>query len=186
MRYALLFRGLNVGGRAAVKMADLAACLREAGFGGVRTYIQSGNAVLEADGDEAALVARVREAFERRFGIPCEVTARTAAQLRATVEQLPFPAEEIAAAEVLNTETEHLYVYFLPASPAPGTLAALAQTNPGGDRLHAAGRELYLLLPDSVRTSKTAQRIARLLPAATARNWNTVRNLLALLEDAGG
>ncbi len=185
MRYALLFRGLNVGGRAAVKMADLAACLREAGFGGVRTYIQSGNAVLEADCDEAALLARVREAYERHFGMPCELTARTAAQLRAAVAGLPFTAEEIAAAEALNPHTEHLYGYFLPAPPAPETLDVLAQWDWGGDRLHAAGRDLYLLLADGVRTSRLVQRLARLLPAATARNWNTVRKLLALLDGAG-
>lgn len=186
MRYALLFRGMNVGGRAPVKMTELAACLRDAGFRAVRTYIQSGNVVLEADEAETELLARVQAAFAQRFGAVCQLTARTAAQLRAAVEGLPFSLQQVAAAEALNPQTEHLYVYFLPTLLPAETQAALAGLDTGGDRLHVAGREIYLLLEDSVRTSKAAQRLARFLPAATARNWNTAGKLLEMLESADG
>ena len=44
-----LLRGINVGGRNVLPMRDLAATLTDAGFGNVRTYIQSGNVVFASD-----------------------------------------------------------------------------------------------------------------------------------------
>jgi uncharacterized protein (DUF1697 family) len=43
LRYVALLRGINVGGHAVIKMADLSACIEELGYGEVRTYIASGN-----------------------------------------------------------------------------------------------------------------------------------------------
>ena len=43
-----LLRGINVGGRNKLPMADLAAMFREEGCDDVRTYIQSGNVVFRA------------------------------------------------------------------------------------------------------------------------------------------
>ena len=43
-----LLRGINVGGKNKLPMADLAAMFREAGCDDVRTYIQSGNVVFRA------------------------------------------------------------------------------------------------------------------------------------------
>ncbi|MEX1335073.1 MAG: DUF1697 domain-containing protein, partial [Candidatus Limnocylindrales bacterium] len=47
-----LLRGINVGGRNRILMADLRACFEDAGYAGVRTYIQSGNVIFVADGSE--------------------------------------------------------------------------------------------------------------------------------------
>ena len=178
MTYVLLFRGLNVGGRSAVKMPELAAVLTSLGLRGVRTYIQSGNAVVEYDLPEAALIALVRDGFTRGFGFACEVCAVSGEELARVVAELPFTAEEIEATQQAQPEVEHLYVYFLPEPPAPDALAALQGDGADGDRIALRGRALYLLCAGSVRNSKTAARIGKRLPAATARNWNTVRKLL--------
>lgn len=179
MRIILLFRGLNVGGNHKVKMAALADMLRALGLSGVQTYIQSGNAVVETQLGGAALGMAVASAFEAQFGFASGVVAIDAPALRAVVAGLPFSQAEVAAANALNPETEHLYAYLLPQAPDPATAAALAVLATGGDRLHLEGRTLYA---DSVRTSKAAARITRLLPDATARNWRTVLALLALAE----
>lgn len=42
-RYLALLRGINVGGKNIIKMADLKACFESLGFADVVTYIQSGN-----------------------------------------------------------------------------------------------------------------------------------------------
>jgi uncharacterized protein (DUF1697 family) len=39
------------------------------------------------------------------------------------------------------------------------------------------GRDIYLLLTQSVRISKLAIRLARIFPEVTARNWNTITKL---------
>ena len=182
MRIILLFRGLNVGGNHKVKMAALADMLRALGLSGVQTYIQSGNAVVETQLGGAALGMAVANAFEAQFGFASGVVAIDAPALRAVVAGLPFSQAEVAAANALNPETEHLYAYLLPQAPDPATAVALAVLATGGDRLHLEGRTLYALYADSVRTSKAAARITRLLPDATARNWRTVLALLALAE----
>ena len=87
VRYVVLLRGINVGGRNAVAMADLRAAFEDAGHAGVRTYIQSGNVLFDAASrvDEEGVEA----VLERRFGVPLVVVLRTARQLRAVVEGAP-------------------------------------------------------------------------------------------------
>ena len=182
MRYVLLFRGLNVGGNSKVKMAELADMLRALGLNGVSTYIQSGNALADSPLAEADLCALVADGFRLRFGFAAGVLARTAEELRAVRAGIPFTPAELAAAQAHNPETEHAYVYLLPAAPPAAMADALLADGPGGDRLHLAGRTLYALYQDSVRTSAAARRIARLLPDATARNLRTLEALLTLAD----
>ncbi|MBK7451038.1 MAG: DUF1697 domain-containing protein [Anaerolineales bacterium] len=47
--YLALLRGINVGGKNIIKMADLKASFEAMGFSNVVTYIQSGNVVLQSD-----------------------------------------------------------------------------------------------------------------------------------------
>lgn len=183
MKYILLFRGLNVGGHGAVKMPELAAMLASLGLLRVRTYIQSGNAAVECELPESELCVLVREGFAKRFGFACDVYALSGDELSRVVTGLPFTREEIANAVKASPDTEHLYVYFLPEPPSADTLLTLTAADASGDRVAVQERALYLLCAGSVRQSKLASRIARRLPTATARNWNTV---LALAEMARG
>lgn len=182
MRYALLFRGLNVGAAHRVATADLKSLLDSLGFGGVQIYLQSGNAVLESDLAEAELCGRVREAFLARFGFMSDVTARSARQMEAVAEGLPFSAEALAAAEAADPQAEHLYVYFLDAPPPAGITETLLRGGEPGDAVATGERELYLLCRRSVRLSKTAIGIGRAFPRATARNWKTVDRLRRMLH----
>jgi uncharacterized protein (DUF1697 family) len=182
MRYILLFRGLNVGAGTRVAMADLAAMLRALGLTDVITYIQSGNALAASPLDEAAVCALVAGGFRQRFGFGSAVQARTVDEWRAAVASVPFTSAQLAQAEARNPQTEHLYLYFLPAAPPPATVEALLANIAEGDQLHLDGRTLYALFADSVRTSPTARQLAKHLPAATARNLRTAQALLALMQ----
>jgi len=46
--YLALLRGINVGGKNKVKMADLKACFEKLGYGHVHTYGNSGNIIFTA------------------------------------------------------------------------------------------------------------------------------------------
>jgi uncharacterized protein (DUF1697 family) len=53
VQYLALLRGINVGGKNIIKMADLKACFESLGFSDVVTYIQSGNVLFKsADKDK--------------------------------------------------------------------------------------------------------------------------------------
>jgi uncharacterized protein (DUF1697 family) len=74
VRYVALLRGINVGGRTLVKMADLKDCFDHLGFDDVSTYIASGNVLFESDeGDAAELATTIEGAIEQRFELPVRV-----------------------------------------------------------------------------------------------------------------
>ena len=66
MRYVLLLRGINVGGKNKVSMADLKKHLTEAGFENTDSYINSGN--LFFDSQEELGIIDVRMISWTRFG----------------------------------------------------------------------------------------------------------------------
>src|SRR5690242_1507955 len=91
MQYIILLRGINTGGRT-IRMADLKACLEEAGFRQVSTVLQTGNVMLQAavtGKDE--LKARVEKILAAAFDYPAQVLVLTAAELEEVVRSYPFP-----------------------------------------------------------------------------------------------
>ncbi len=94
-RYVALLRGVNVGGKNKLPMADLAAIFTEAGCTDVRTYIQSGNVVFSAAPTLAKAIApNVESALLDRFDIDSRVILRTAAELDAAIAQNPYADAE--------------------------------------------------------------------------------------------
>ena len=182
MRYAALLRGLNVGGKGRVPMPALKALLSGLGLRDVQTLLQSGNAVFESDLDMETLTARIRAAFLAQFGFDGFPAVRDAEALRRLKQGLPFSEAERAEAHAADPEAEHLYVYFTDTQPEPEQIRAIMGDAPTGDRLVAGERALYLLCRQSIRLSKTAIRLGKALPTATARNWNTVCKLESMVN----
>ncbi len=172
-----LFRGLNVGGKNKVKMEALRGMLEGIGCRDVRTYIQSGNAVFEADEGEAALSAKIEQGFMDAFGFDSAVILRSGDELGMIIEKLPFPAEDIAEAERAADGAESLYCY-LPGAAVPASkIEELRAAYGGRDRISTSGREIYLLCYQSVRDSKLAASLAKLQTPMTSRNLKTLRKL---------
>ena len=92
MRYVALLRGINVGGRTLVKMADLKACFETLEFAGVSTYIASGNVLFESDeGDAAELATTIEAAIEQRFELPVKVVVLDRRSYGRIVKAIPKP-----------------------------------------------------------------------------------------------
>src|SRR4051812_14903488 len=90
MRYVALLRGINVGGRTLVKMADLVTCFEQLGFAAVSTYIASGNVLFETDeSDPAELATTIEAAIEQRFELPVKVVVLDRAAYAAIVGSIP-------------------------------------------------------------------------------------------------
>ena len=171
-----LLRGINVGGRVKVPMAELKAVLTELGLEQVVTYIQSGNVVFDADAPEEEVANRIEQAVAEAFSLNVRVLVRTPAELRRIAERNPFLEE--------GADPAKLHVVFLRREPAEGAGARLDPERSPPDRFHLRGRELYLHLPNGMGRSKlTIDYLERTLGVdATARNWRT---LLKLVELAG-
>jgi uncharacterized protein (DUF1697 family) len=174
--YIALLRGINVGGNKLVSMAALREMLTGLGCASVTTILQSGNAVFRAAARAPAqLELELEAAIERTFGFPVEVHVRTAAEWRAIVDANPFPVE---AAK----DPGHLLVTCFKTPLTKASVDALRAAIAGPERLEADRRQLYMVYPDGVGTSKAAVLAGRMLPRGTARNWNTVLKLAAAAE----
>lgn len=91
MEYVALLRGINVGGKNKVVMSELREQVTAAGFGHVRTYINSGNLLFEAEAD--AQSEDVAQAVERllklRYEFPIRLALLTAQEYLAQLDELP-------------------------------------------------------------------------------------------------
>ncbi|MFC6463558.1 DUF1697 domain-containing protein [Marinilactibacillus sp. GCM10026970] len=66
-KYIVLLRGINVGGKNKVKMADLRTELLKEGFETVQTYIQSGNIVVESNLSSKTITQKVATLLTQKF-----------------------------------------------------------------------------------------------------------------------
>jgi uncharacterized protein (DUF1697 family) len=88
VRHVALLRGINVGGKTLIRMADLKACFESLGFAAVSTYIASGNVLFETDGD-GDLAATIEAAIEEQLGLPVKVVVLDADAYARIVEAIP-------------------------------------------------------------------------------------------------
>jgi uncharacterized protein (DUF1697 family) len=90
VRYVALLRGINVGGRTLVKMADLKACVADLGLDDVSTYIASGNVLFTSRRRDAAkLETQIEGAIEARFRLPVKVVVLDRTAYARIVKAIP-------------------------------------------------------------------------------------------------
>jgi len=182
--HVALLRGINVGGRNKVPMAELRDVVTSLGHTGVTTYIQSGNVLFTTpEADTAKLASDLEAAITGTFGIESSVVVLSRDDLDQVLDRNPYPGEP-------NPKLVH--VVFLNGEPPADLLdrirAAQSATAAKGSRdtVTAIGPALYLSTPDGYGTSELAQVLLRILgkagTAATARNWATATKLLSLCE----
>jgi uncharacterized protein (DUF1697 family) len=178
-RWVALLRGVNVAGRNRLPMADLRAALTAVGYRDVATHLQSGNALLTADEDDADAIAHgVVAAIDAHCGLTLSVVVRASAELAAVVAGDPLP----------GPQTSHLHVAFLSEAPAPERLAALDPAAFAPDTFRVVGREAYVWYPNGMGRSKLTNDVweRRLGVISTTRNWSTVTRLVSLASGSLG
>ena len=86
-RYIAFLRAIDVTGRF-IKMADLAAHVRDLGHANVSTYINSGNVLFQSlQVSTARLATAIEVGLQPLMGLRAEVFVRTAPQLQASAEK---------------------------------------------------------------------------------------------------
>lgn len=108
--HVAFLRAINVAGHAVVKMDDLQKAFASAGGLNVRTYIQSGNVLFDADGDPAPVFDRIRRTLRVLLKQEPVILFRTLRKVERLVKRKPFGAL-VAGPKV------KLYVVFLAQKP---------------------------------------------------------------------
>ncbi|MGB4961384.1 MAG: DUF1697 domain-containing protein, partial [Streptococcus suis] len=102
MRYVLLLRGINVGGRNKIVMADLRQAVADLGYDNVETYINSGNLFFDSTKDRREIVADFQTFFTERYPFVEQYALLDAQDYQAEIDQLPaWWQEELARKDVL-------------------------------------------------------------------------------------
>ena len=177
--YAVLLRGINVGGKNKVPMAALKSCLEDAGFEDVATYIQSGNVILSSEMDAAALGSAIERILPTRFALDSAVVrvlAVSRAAYREIVANAPPGFGDDPAAYRYN-------VVFLMGVGADDALAQITARE-GVDAVWPGPGVLYFRNSVADATKSHLSRIVQkpVYGSLTIRNWNTTTRLLDLLD----
>jgi uncharacterized protein (DUF1697 family) len=171
--YVALLRGINLGARRRLAMADLRELLEGLGYADVRTHLQSGNVVLRATASAAALKKKLEAVLATHCGFDVEVVVRTKVQLDKVIAQNPF--------EGRASDNARYLVVFLEKAPPAAWRRSIDAGDYEPDEVAVHGKEIYLWLPTGVHNSKLVREATgKGVGAATARNWNVVTKLAEL------
>jgi uncharacterized protein (DUF1697 family) len=177
--YLALLRGINVGGRNRILMADLRACFEAAGYVDVRTYIQSGNVVFRAAGSEREAVrSSVERMLAAAFDYNATVELRDQAEMQAVITSAPTGFGD-------DTDTLHYDVLFLLPPLRPEEALDALTLREGVDVAWTGPGVVYATRVRAMAAKSGLTRIAShpFYQRVTIRNWNTTTRLLALMED---
>ena len=167
VQLAAFLRAVNVGGTGKLPMSELKAMCEGLGFVKVRTYIASGNVVFETTLSAAKAKAALEAAVIKYLGKPVGLFMRDKATLEAMIGGNPFA----------KAEGHRLMVILLDATPSKTTIDAARFKV---DEEIALGHQcLYVHYPSGMGKSKLKISGAE---QGTARNMNTMRAMLALLN----
>jgi uncharacterized protein (DUF1697 family) len=176
LRYLALLRGVNVGGKNLVKMADVRVAFESMGFADVATYIASGNVLFRAPRQRREeLAARIESELTRRFGVELKVVLLTEAHLKAVVEGAPrgFGGDS------------HLWdVVFVRKPLTVKNAFGVIEIREGVDRAWPGRGVLYFSRLAAKATSSRLNKVASLpeYKNMTIRSWSTTTKLLTLME----
>lgn len=176
MRYIALLRGVTPTGKNRIpSMAALSGFLTEAGFRRVRTYIQSGNIILETGLSPREAAEAIHRVILNNIGADLSVIMKTAGQLASAAEENPF---------TVGFDPDRVHLVFTNDEPDAEALRALTETEYEEERLAVGSKCIYMYLPRGARKKKLSTNYLerRLGITATMRKLGVVRRLGKLGE----
>jgi uncharacterized protein (DUF1697 family) len=178
--WVALLRGINVGGRNRILMADLRERFEAAGYRDVRTYIQSGNVIFgSVEPDRETLRRAIETMLGQAFDYAATVELRDGAELRAVVR---------AAPEGFGSDKDTYLddVLFLMPPLEPDEAVGALTIRDGVDTVWTGPGVLYSRRLKARASRSGLSKIAAhpFYQRMTIRNWNTTRKLYALMTEA--
>ena len=142
MEHIILLRGVTPNGKNAIpKMSYLIDILTEAGFQHVRTYIQSGNIILESDSDSEEIRERVHTLIKKKIGADLKMVIKNKNDFEKIVHENPFKEDYLH-------DRVHVVLY-------QGLIQSLPleklKTDYGEEEICVGDYCLYLYLPRTAR-----------------------------------
>jgi uncharacterized protein (DUF1697 family) len=174
IKYISVLRGINVGGKRKILMADLKELYADLGFTNCISYIQSGNVIFDySDSSNSELASRIQNAITEKYGFDVPVIVRTSKEWEQSVQANPYTDSH---------EKENLCLTFLNETPKAELTAVISELNFEPDSFQIINKNVFIYCPGKYHQTKLSNQFfeSKLKVKATTRNWNTVLKLLEL------
>jgi uncharacterized protein (DUF1697 family) len=179
--YVAFLRGINVGGKNKISMAELTVCFESLGYENVHTYIASGNVIFTSQKSTTKLAQEIESILPQKFKLDSElikILILSRNQLQQVVNHAPkgfgddiskYYSDVIFLIGVLSDEAIKIF------NPREGV-----------DKIWQGNGVIYSQRLGSERTKSRLGVIAKypIYKQMTIRSWNTVVKLLALMNQA--
>lgn len=176
-KYVSFLRGINVGGKNIIKMADLKSCLEKGGFENVTTFIQSGNVLFESDEKESSVLEKkIETILDKTFNYTSKVLVRSKDQIKKILDQVP---------KDWKTRTDiRCYIAFVKEPSTPKQVIQETVLKEGIDFIKEGVGVVYMTTHLSGLTKSGLNKIAstKIYKEITIRNYNTTQKIATLLD----
>lgn len=178
MTYICLLRGINVGGKNIIKMADLRDCLTNLGLENVNTYIQSGNIVFDSKiTDKQALSKQIEDAINEQFGFLPPTLLLSKEDLDKAINQAP---------KSFGSKPEKYrydVIFLFPEVSAKEALDQI-EAKEGVDTVNSGDVAIYFSRLVAKATQSKLSKIIKkpIYQKITIRNWRTTNKLVEMVE----
>ena len=174
--YICLLRGVTPSGKNKVGMAQLRKVLADAGFSRVRTYIQSGNVLVDTGLPAGAVEKRVHNLIREHLGPDLVVIVRTGAQLEEALNGNPFRE---------GYDISRVFFVSFAMPPPADRIAELLSLDISPEKLAFGEMAAYMYIPGPYGKGTLSGNFLekKLGVAATMRNFNTMSRLLDMSRE---
>lgn len=175
--YISILRGINVGGKRKIIMAELKSLYIDLGFSDVVTYIQSGNVIFKSKQNNiTSLESKIENAILEKYGFSVPVIVISQNEFEKCVSLNPFVQESV--------ELNRLHVTFLKEQPKNILVDEFNKLKFENDQFKIMGKFVYLFCPIKYSDSKLTNNLfeKKLKVVATTRSWKTLIKILEIAD----
>ncbi|MDY4127528.1 DUF1697 domain-containing protein [Peptostreptococcus porci] len=176
MEIIALLRGVTPTGKNRIpKMSFLVEILEKARLKNVKTYIQSGNVILETELSKGETAKLIHDTIAKEIGANLSVIIKEKNQLQIAIKENPFNE---------NYDFSRIHLVFTNDKMGEDELKKLENKDFGDERFVVGSECLYMYLPRSANTKKlnTNYLEKQLSITMTMRKLNVVKHLVGLCE----
>lgn len=176
--YISLLRGINVGGKKIIKMAELVILYESLELKNVKTYVQSGNIIfctsrISKNGLKSIIEKKIYDNFQ--FHVPVIILSKI--DLKEVIEQCPFVTSEF--------DKNKIYISFLERIPEQKLIESIIKMSVNSEKFAIIQNIIYFFCPDGYGRARFNNNFfeSKLKVKATTRNWKTANRLLEMIND---
>jgi uncharacterized protein (DUF1697 family) len=173
--FIALIRGINVGGHAIIKMADVQMLFESLGFANVTTYIQSGNVIFSSHKtNKEKLAGQIEKKFKSSTGSETKMFILTRDKLKKAAAHNPFEPERYE-------KEMRCQIMFLSAKPDASHSKALIKLKGEEYLFHIHDDVLYYAYSKKYDGKRRMIDFEKVLGVSgTSRTWKVVDKLIEL------